>query len=247
MNYTIRPCQALKELAACVALQKRIWGYSERELYPLRLLVTLTKIGGHVLGAFTPGNRMIGFVASMPAWRGRRRYFHSLSLGVLPGRQNQGLGRALKLRQRETALREGIHLIEWTFDPLQAKNAFFNIVRLGAVVRRYLCDHYGPVESRLQGGLPSDRLVAEWRLKSERVRRVLTGKAPWNEKSRPAAEVEIPPSLSSLLRADPERARAEQSRVREKLQNYFSRGFAITGFIREGNSARYILSRHYDR
>src|ERR1043165_5996009 len=129
-EYAIRPCGTREELAACVELQRAIWGYAEHEVYPLRLFLTLTRIGGQVLGAFTRDRSLVGFVTSMPAWHEGRRYYHSLSLGVLPGHDNKGLGRALKLKQREEALRAGIDRIEWTYDPLQAKNAFFNIERL---------------------------------------------------------------------------------------------------------------------
>jgi len=147
VNYVIRRCQTREELATCVTLQKGIWDYADLEDYPLRLFVNLDKIGGHVLGAFAPGGRLVGFVASMPAWQAGERYYHPLSLGVLPAHENRGVGRALKLGQRRRALRAGIGLIEWTFDPLRAKNAFFNIVRLGVVCRRYLADYYGRVES----------------------------------------------------------------------------------------------------
>lgn len=241
MNYTIRPCETQNELSACVDLQKRVWGYSDRELYPLRLLVTLARIGGHVLGAFTPRSELVAFLASMPAWRDGRRYFHSLSLGVSPEHQSKGLGTALKFSQREAALRAGVVRVEWTFDPLRAGNAFFNIARLGAIVRRYFPDYYGPVKSRLQGGLPSDRLVAEWWLKSLRVKRAVDGKTPWGGKSKPLAEVAIPADLTALLRRDRAQARAAQARVRAQLQRYFSRSLVITGFARDHRGARYLL------
>lgn len=246
MNYRIRPCETHEELAACVALQKEIWGYPDRELYPLRLLVTLAKIGGHVLGAFTRESKLVGFVASMPAWRGKLRYYHSLSLGVLAEHQNRGLGRTLKLRQRDAALRAGINLVEWTFDPLRSKNAFFNIVRLGAIARRYLPDYYGPVESRLQGGLPSDRLVAEWWLKSRRVPRALKGQTPWRSRDKLIAEVPIPSDIGSLLQSHPKRASAEQARVRNALQSYFARGLAITAFAADTHGTRYLIGPYED-
>jgi predicted GNAT superfamily acetyltransferase len=241
LDYTIRPCGTRDELAACVKLQRAIWGYAEHEVYPLRLFLTLTKIGGHVLGAFTPDHNAVGFAASMPAWREGRRYYHSLSLGVLPGHENRGLGRALKLRQREEALRAGIDRIEWTYDPMQAKNAFFNIERLGTIAHRYLPDHYGKVESRLQQGLPSDRLLAEWRLKSLRTQRALAGKTPRSGKTSPAAEVVIPTDFSSTAAARPEEAGVRQLAVRASLEKYFARGLAITGFTIEGGTGRYLL------
>jgi predicted GNAT superfamily acetyltransferase len=246
MTYTIRPCRSIEELARIVKIQKDIWGYSEHELYPLRLFVNLGRIGGAVFGAFTREDRLVGFVASLPAWHGRRRYYHSLSLGVLRGYENLGLGRELKLAQRRAALRAGIDFIEWTFDPLRAKNAYLNIHRLGAIVRRYLPDTYGPIESRLQRSLPSDRVIAEWQLRSARVRRALQGRPPRSARRRPLAEVVIPPDVGALLDARPPEARAVQAAVRAQLQKYFAQGLAITGFVRDRESARYLLDRYED-
>lgn len=245
-DYTIRPCKTREELAACVALQKEIWGYAESEVYPLRLFINLTKIGGHVLGAFTPEGELVGFVASMPAWHGRKRYFHSLSLGVLGAHENRGLGRALKLAQREESLRAGIDCIEWTFDALKPKNSYFNLVRLGAIARRYLPDHYGPLQSRLQQGLPSDRLVAEWWLKSPRVRRALAGKPPRSGKKKPVCLVEIPLRIGKLADERPSEARVVQQRVREQLLDAFARKLAITGFEQDEHSYRFLLENYED-
>lgn len=244
LQYEIRATRTLEELAACVSLQKRIWAYGENEIYPLRLFVNLAKIGGHVLVAFTPAGEAVGFVASMPAWHGRRRYYHSLSLGVLGGHENRGLGRALKLAQRRASLRAGIECIEWTFDPLKVKNAYFNLVRLGAVARRYLPDHYGTVRSRLQQGLPSDRLVAEWWLNSSRVKRALAGNAPRATKKKPAATVEVPVVVEHMAKRRPSEARAIQRRVRSELLKHFGRHLAITGFEQDEGTFRYLLHRY---
>jgi len=241
VDYVIRTCESLDELGACVALQRQIWGYAEHEVYPLRLFVTLTKIGGHVLGAFTAQGKLVGFVASLPAWHGRRRYYHSLSLGVLPAHENRGLGRALKLEQRTAALRAGIDSIEWTYDPLRSKNAFFNIERLGAVARRYSPDHYGQVQSRFQQGLPSDRLVAEWWLKSPRVKRALAGKSPRQPTGKPAAVVAVPADFTLIAKTRPAEARRLQLSVREQLQRHFARKLVITAFALEGRMGRYVL------
>ena len=246
MKYTIRRCEKLEELAAIVKVQREIWGYAEHELYPLRLFVTLKRIGGHALGAFTPQGRLVGFVASLPAWHGLERYFHSLSLGVLRAHEGRGLGRALKMAQRREALRAGIELIEWTFDPLRAKNAFLNIVRLGAFARCYQPDYYGHVESRLQGGLPSDRLIVEWRLRSARVKRAVAGKPPRDNRMKPAAEVEIPPDIDQLIQSNPREARRRQLAVRRQLQRLFAHKLAITGFEYDVKSARYLLDSYED-
>jgi len=237
----VRPCETLEELAACIDLQKQIWGYPEAEVYPLRLFVNLTKIGGNVLGAFAPEGRQVGFVASMPAWRGRRRYYHSLSLGVAAEHENRGVGKTLKRAQRDEAIRRGLSRIEWTFDPLKAKNAFFNIERLGVIVRRYLPDYYGPVESRLQQGLPSDRLVAEWWLQSPRVIRALSGERPRVEGKEPAAQVSWTGDIGELAETNPERARDVQLALRQRLQDCFRDKLAITGFLRDERENRYLL------
>jgi predicted GNAT superfamily acetyltransferase len=246
LKYTIRPCQKLEELAALVKVQQEIWGYAEHELYPLRLFVTLKRIGGEVLGAFTPQGALVGFVASLPAWHGVDRYYHSLSLGVLQAHENRGLGRALKMAQRRAALRADIDLIEWSFDPLRAKNAYLNIVRLGAVARRYQPDYYGQVESRLQGGLPSDRLIVEWRLRSTRVRQAMAGKPPRRSKEKPAAVVEIPADIDQVKQSNPEEARQVQLAVRQQLQEFFAHKLAITGFEYDGKTARYLLDPYED-
>ena len=196
VGYTVRVCVSHQDLAACVRIQQQVWGYSDAELYPVRLFVNLGQIGGHVIGAFAGGGELVGLVASMPAWRGRQRYLYSLMLGIVPGHENRGLGRALKLEQRSVALEAGIDRIEWSFDPLRARNAAFNINRLGAVVRLYEPDRYGPMEGRFHQGLPSDRLIAEWRLDSSRVRRALMGGQARNARRQPAARWPFPPILT---------------------------------------------------
>ncbi len=259
-GYVIRPCRGMAELEACVRLQQQVWGYEPAEVYPVRLFVNLTHIGGHVLGAFKhrsgagraarkaagQDDELVGFVMAMPAWRDGQRYLHSLSLAVAPGHENHGLGRLLKLGQREIAIKQGIARIEWTFDPLRAKNAFFNIERLGASTRRYQPDYYGSVHSRLQQGLPSDRLVCEWWLRSARVRRALTQRSaehrvrPTSARSK-TAEIEIPADFGSLAQRDPAQALAIQRSVRRKFERCFKRGLAVTGFERGEEVGHYIL------
>ncbi|HXJ96858.1 MAG TPA: GNAT family N-acetyltransferase [Terriglobia bacterium] len=253
-RYSVRPCRGIGELEACIRLQKQIWGYADSELYPLRLFVNLTHIGGHVIGAFCSSGRgrageLVGFVSGMPAWRDGKRYVHSLSLGVARGHENQGLGRMLKAEQREVSLQAGIARIEWTFDPLRAKNAFFNIVRLGAITRRYQPDYYGHVESRLQQGLPSDRLVCEWWLNSARVRAALAPSAPSGGPPPALAArgrggeraIEIPLDLTTLAEQEPDRARKLQRDVRRRFEGCFRRGLAVTGFERGDGVGRYLL------
>lgn len=243
MTYTIRQCETVENLADCVLLQKEIWGYPDHEIYPARMFLNITRTGGHVLGAFTGEGSMAGFVVSVPAWRKEHRYFYSLLLGVLPAYENQGLGRLLKIAQRKVALRAGIEYIEWTFDPLRAKNAYFNIVRLGAIVRRYCPDYYGPIPGKLQRELPSDRLIAEWPLKSDRVKKALAGKKPRPAGKAASAIVAIPPDLDLLVSGKSARAREWQASVRAQLQECFERGLVITGFETAEAEAWYVLDR----
>src|SRR5881394_265555 len=174
----LRGCHTIEDFRACVVLQKEVWNFTDAELVPLRMFVVADKVGGQVMGAFE-GETMVGFALSVPGTRSGHIYLHSHMLAVRKDHRNGGLGRRLKLMQREDALARGIELIEWTFDPLEIKNAYLNIEKLGAVARRYNINQYGITSSPLQGGLPSDRLIAEWWLNSRRVERLLAeGKNP---------------------------------------------------------------------
>ncbi len=141
-------------------------------------------------------------------------YLHSHMLGVLSPYRDLGIGRKLKLRQREDALARGIRLIEWTFDPLELKNAFFNIERLGAIVRRYNPNQYGLTASPLHGGLPTDRCYAEWWLDSPRVATILAG---GKVDSSPQLRIAYPADIARIRAEDSHRARAIQQRERRKI------------------------------
>jgi predicted GNAT superfamily acetyltransferase len=235
-SLVIRNCKGLDELRACVALQKEIWNFTDAELVPLRMFVVAEKVGGQVMGAFV-GNEMVGFALSVPGTRSGRVYLHSHMLAVRKDHRNGGLGRRLKLLQREDALARGIELIEWTFDPLEIKNAYLNIEKLGAVSRRYNINQYGITSSPLQGGLPSDRLIAEWWLKSKRVETLLaTGRNPTFH--QPAA-IEVPAQIYDWKAAAETRNKAAQvqERNREQFLRAFEDGLAVLGYGRdpEGN------------
>ncbi len=239
----IRRCQGLDELRACVALQKEIWNFTDAELVPLRMFVVADKVGGQVMGAFD-GDEMVGFALSVPGTRSGHVYLHSHMLAVRKERRNSGLGRRLKLLQREDALSRGIELIEWTFDPLEIKNAYLNIEKLGAIVRRYNINQYGLTSSPLQGGLPSDRLIAEWWLKSSRVEALLTtGKNP---SFRQQIAIEVPAQIYEWKAAAETRGKAQQ--VQERNRDQFLRSFddrlAVLGYERdsEGNG-KFLLGK----
>jgi predicted GNAT superfamily acetyltransferase len=228
----VRLCKGLEELNACVSLQKEVWNFSDYDLVPLRLFVVSQKIGGQVIGAFN-GDELVGFVMSIPGARAGRPYLHSHMLAVHERDRNAGIGRCLKLFQREDALARGFELIEWTFDPLEIKNAWFNIERLGAIARRYNLNQYGISSSPLQGGLPTDRLVAEWWLRSERVVEVLkSGKHP---PVKAETTVSVPAEIYTWKSSPQDRHKAEQvqARNRELFVGAFSRGLAVVAFERD--------------
>ena len=210
----IRALKTLDEFHAAVRLQKLIWGFDEVELMPVRLFVTATKVGGQAFGAFDAG-RMIGFVMAIPGIKpaGNTSYLHSHMLGVMKEYRDAGVGRMLKLEQRRDALARGITLMEWTFDPLEIKNAYFNIERLGAMVRRYVLNQYGTTTSALHAGLPTDRCVAEWQLASARVETILAGGSP--ERTPAVARISIPSQIDAIKHTDP-RARQRDSEPGER-------------------------------
>jgi predicted GNAT superfamily acetyltransferase len=247
----IRECRGFDELQACVDLQIEVWGYSDGDVIPRRMFLVAQKIGGQVIAAFEAGNSedgsatsMVGFALALPGVKtgaqsrtGRpESYLHSHMLAVREGYRNQSIGAKLKLAQREDALARGIDRMEWTFDPVEIKNAFLNIHKLGAIVRRYEENFYGASSSRLQGGLQTDRLVAEWWIGSPRVAAAVNG-----DRAKPVdAEVEetiqVPAAIYEWKAEESQRhlAQAVQAENRARFQDGFARGLAVTGFTRDG-------------
>jgi len=232
---TVRPCYTIEEFEQMVELEIQVWGFVERDVVPSQMYVVASKVGGQVLGAFV-GEKMAGFILAYPGIRDGRPYLHSHMAAVLPEFRDLGIGRRLKLAQREDALARGIPLIEWTFDPLQTKNAHFNICRLGAIARRYLTDVYGSTSSPLHGGLPTDRLVAEWHLESERVVSLLNGREP--ERGSNLENIRILSEGASC-----KRIAAIQAAARKRFQELFEAGYVVTWFEREPAGGSYILER----
>jgi predicted GNAT superfamily acetyltransferase len=242
---TIRKCAGLDELKACVALQKEVWKFEDADLVPLRMFIVSQKIGGQTIGAFD-GHELVGFAFSIPGTRSGHAYLHSHMLAVRDTWRNFGLGRRLKLAQRDDALQNGFELMEWTFDPLEIKNAHLNLVRLGAIARRYSMNNYGHSSSPLQGGLPTDRLVAEWWLKSRRVVDLL-------ERNRPPQfavekKIEVPAQIYEWKASPVERSRAAevQKSNREKFGAAFRQGLVAMGYERDAQDNGAFLLGHWD-
>ena len=244
----IRNCKGTQEFDACVEVQKDVWKFADVELVPMHLFVVAEEIGGQVIGAFD-GMDLVGFVLSFPGVHPHpqrpRPYLHSHLLAVRDSYRNAHIGRRLKLAQRQDAIERGFDLIEWTFDPLEIKNAYLNIVKLGAIVRRYSMNHYGGSSSPLHQGLPTDRIIAEWWLKSNRVTNLLeSGKEP---NFQTVQRIKVPSHISSWRSSESDRPKAAeiQTRNREEFISAFSQGMAVLGFTRDQDSNGTYLLGHW--
>jgi predicted GNAT superfamily acetyltransferase len=254
----IRSCRGMEEFDACVRLEMDTWGYDATEVVPRKTFLLAQKIGGQVMAAFQAGDdgrqagdhkddesaaaELLGFVMSLPAFRQTQNrvfpYLHSHMLAVRPREQNRGIGAQLKWAQRAEAMARGIERIEWTFDPLEIKNAHLNIHRLGAVCRSYCENFYGVSSSRLQGGLPTDRLLAEWELDAPRVRQSKDRQAVSQAAIREhivQERIMVPASIEQWKASATERTRAlaVQTENRCRFQQAFARGLAVIGYTRD--------------
>jgi predicted GNAT superfamily acetyltransferase len=234
---TIRTCESLEDIDACLELQKKTWGAGDTDLMPRSGFLIARSHGGQVFGAWqqTVGQpkQLVGFALAYISVVEGETVLYSHLLAVDPPWRNFGIGRALKLKQREDALKRGIQRIEWTFDPLEIKNSAFNIRGLGAVVRRYKPNYYGDSTSPLQGKLPTDRLIAEWWLDSDGVRAALQ-RQPVSAKAE--ATIQVPAMIDSWKSNDATRSLAAdlQTRNRLQFQAAFERKLAVIGFERDG-------------
>jgi predicted GNAT superfamily acetyltransferase len=237
---TVRHCHGLPEFNVCFSLQQQVWGETELDV-PRPLFVVAAETGGQVLGAFD-GATMVGFTLAFAGYREGIPFLHSHMTAVLERYRDRGIARRLKLLQREDALHRGINLVEWTFDPLEVKNAYFNFMKLGAIARRYHPNCYGVTTSPLHSGLPTDRLVAEWWLDSPRVNALLNGHAAVERTPHPArAQILVPAELPRLRRDAPAEVLRIQSELREQFQNWLAKGYAATAIETGADGSRYIL------
>jgi predicted GNAT superfamily acetyltransferase len=236
----IRHCHGIIEFGACVRVEREVWKSSDIDVVPIPLFVVASETGGQVIGAFR-GDELIGFTMAIAGWRNKKPFLHSHMTAVLDAYRDRGIGRRLKLFQREDALARRISLVEWTFDPLVTRNAYFNFMRLGAIARRYLPNAYGITTSPLHASLPTDRLVAEWHLKSTRVRDILSGKSAKVPSTKEAVRITIPSDMDAIRNSDPETAKALQSEVRTQFLKWFAKGYAATAVQRAQDGMDYIL------
>jgi predicted GNAT superfamily acetyltransferase len=241
-SYQIRDCESFADFAACMEMQRVVWQFSDLDITPLRSFVISRRSGGFTLGAFSENARLLGFAHALPAFDERRRaYYYSHMLAVDPELQNAGIGLRLKLAQRRRALETGVSLLGWTFDPLQSRNAYLNLVKLGGVVRRYHVNYYGNEStSVLHRGLDTDRLFVEWWVGSDHAARLIGGE---RRAGAPAAAVEVPREIDAIKQADLDEARRWQERVRAAFTAHLAAGLYCAGFEpgREGGPSRYLF------
>lgn len=235
----VRKCGTLEEFHCCVELQRQIWGEADLEVEPVTAFVLASHTGGQVLGAFENG-RMIGYTLAVVGLRDGVPYLHSHMTGVLGDYRDRGVGRMLKLWQREEALSRGIRLIQWTFDPLELRNAHFNLNRLGAISRQYLPNLYGTTTSPLHRGLETDRLLVEWRLDSSRAIAAIQNLAP--EPAEAPARVALPPELEQWQRENAPGVAEVQARLREEFTRWFAKGYAAVGLSTGPGHRAYCLT-----
>lgn len=243
----VRECSGLDEFDACIELQREVFGLPDLEISPRRHLIVSRRAGGWTLGAFK-GRELVGFVHQMAAVRGRCEVIgYSHMMAVRREYQNLGLGALLKWKQRERSLEEGKTFITWTWDPMQARNAHFNLNRLGVVVRSYGVNFYGPDYSTSAAydpdkarGLESDRLFADWELLSPRVSALHERREP-EPLGFPVRVIEIPSDWYALIQRDPQEALRQQARVRREFEEAFHQGLVCAGFERGADAPRYLL------
>lgn len=245
--FEVREVESIDEYDSCIRLQREVFGLPDLEISPRRHLIVSRMAGGWTLGAFVEGT-LVGFVHHLAAVSGEVIFGYSHMMAVAADYQNRGVGARLKWAQRMRALSEGRDFIRWTFEPMRARNAHFNLNRLGVVVREYAVNFYGtdyvtnPAEKAAGiSGMDSDRLFANWDLNSPRVKALAAGlKYPLGAADR---VIEIPANFSELLKSDPETGKREQLRVREEFLKALGEGLVCRAFQRDEARPRYLFYR----
>jgi predicted GNAT superfamily acetyltransferase len=236
----IRKCTTLTDFHRCVEIQREVWRESDLETEPYVTFVVAHQTGGQVLGAFD-GDTMVGFSMSLVGLHGTAPYLHSHMTGVLASHRDRRVGRLLKLFQRDEALSRDIRLVEWTFDPLEIRNAHFNFNRLGGICRKIIPNFYGVTSSPLHRGLPTDRLLVEWQLDTKRVIAAISDLTR-EPKDAPAA-IHLPAELEDWSKTQQtDRLIELQSRIREEFQHWFAKQYAVTGVRFTTHGVDYCLA-----
>jgi predicted GNAT superfamily acetyltransferase len=264
-DIVVRPLSRPSEFVGAEEVQLSAWGEDERAVTPKEIMIAIHDNGGVVLGAFD-GNKTVGFAILLPGYNGKKVYMYSHMTGVLKEYQSRGVGYLLKQKQREIALERGFDLVAWTFDPMIARNAYFNFRKLGVVCRNYIVDYYGPMRDPVNRGLPTDRFLCEWFIRPARLRKVRSyasgslegahaviervGDEPhplcrsWDiDVTVEKALVDIPRDIVEVKRRDLSAAQRWRRATREAFQAYFSAGFSAVALLEAKGQFRYLLLR----
>ncbi|HXU45168.1 MAG TPA: GNAT family N-acetyltransferase [Thermoanaerobaculia bacterium] len=260
---TLRPLASAADFVAAVELQRATWGRAFSDLVPASLLQVSQKVGGVAAGAFDATGRLLGLVYGLSGVVAGRPAHWSHLLAVKPEARDRGVGYRLKLYQRDLLVAQGVAVVRWTYDPLEARNAHLNLNRLGAEVESYAEEMYAAeFGSELAEGIGTDRFIVAWDLESPRVEAALAGRLP-REPERfagtpivapplgeddplpegPRVRVEIPRSIQDLKAADLDRAVAFRAATRRALQSFLRSGSRVEGLVSEGERRFYALER----
>lgn len=240
-EYIIRECSTFADFTACINLQRTVWQFTDLDITPLRSFIITRHSGGMTYGAFDNNGQLLGFAHALAAFDAQLKpYFYSHMLAVEPQLQSAGIGAKLKLAQLDHARRTGVPLIRWTFDPLQSRNAYLNIIKLGGVIREYKINYYGNAStSALHRGLDTDRVFAEWWVKS---RRVADAQAGIRQTAKPVAAVEVPRDIEVVKKQDLAEAIRRQAQLRAEFQRLLGEGLYCAGFEADPNgNSRYLF------
>ncbi len=245
-------------------LQNIVWGYDPPRGVPSELLIALAHNGGLVLNAYAD-TEIVGLLLGVVALHDGALAHHSHILGVHPAWRGHGIGAAMKWRQREFVLTQGIEMVTWTFDPLETVNARLNVAQLGGIVRTYRRDYYGAMDDALNRGIPSDRFTLEWLLGSPRVRDRAAGipqSVPSNlpiclsstinssgqrwpdtfvEPTEAATLLEVPARMQELKRQDMALALEWRLATRAAFEQLFDQGYVVTGVVHRDDRVYYYL------
>ncbi len=270
-GHSIRELHSPADYQACLTLQRATWGEHFSELVPMSTVKLAQRLGGIAAGAFSPAGELLGFVFGMTGTENGLPIHWSDMLAVRADARDQGIGEALKRYQRETLLGRNVHIMRWTFDPLESRNAHINFARLGVVAREYVRDLYGPSDSPLHAGIGTDRLVVTWPLDSQRVAARLAGQSSPNPpdawraaplinpvttaSNRPvssaaqldldgaALRLAIPLDIQMLKAADPQLALAWRQHTRAAFEHYLAREYLVTEYIKAREYGCYVMER----
>lgn len=236
----IRECSSIEDFQQCIELERAVWKDDDVGIMPIRLYMISKACNAPTIGAFESSGRMVGFVHTMIALMDKHVVYHSHLAAVLEDLRHQDIGFRMKLAQRQHAMKAGVPLIIWTFDPLQSRNAHLNINKLGAIVRRYEVNYYSEgLSTVFDSEVPTDRIFAEWWVSSPHVESVLAGNRPHVEDR--AASVLIPEDINKVRSRSVDEHLKWRIRVREDFQNALAGGLIVRGFERADGTSRYLL------